>query len=276
MSVYNGKSRVIPIANHKGGSGKTTTCSNLGAALAREGRKVLLIDFDTQSNLTLALLTRLQKNRPTIRELMAEQNTFSQVVQEYNDKLHVLPSSYSLTDIEKAIRNNHAKLPDLKKHNVFFYLRIVLEKINEAYDYVLIDCSPSTESFLLKNALAACTEIFIATEAEVFSLKGATVMEDLVRSEIYPINTSARVSGVVITRHTPNLILPNAMVSQIHKRFTGRVFRTTIRNSIKIKEAQTLGLSIFDHKPYSSAGQDYTELASEVIQMEDHTAKEIS
>ncbi|MDI9558944.1 MAG: ParA family protein [Pseudomonadota bacterium] len=274
MSAYNGKTRVIPIVNNKGGSSKSTTCINLGAALAREGKFVLLIDFDAQANLTLSIMKRIGLKGPTVREFIAGKRSLEETTQRYYDNLHIMPATISLHDIEAAMAANYVKLPDSKKHTVNYYLRSALDKIDTVYDYVLIDCSPNAKSFMVKNALAASTEIFIPTTPDILSLRGALFMQEVVRNEILRINPSTGITGVIVSNFIPSRILFNGMLKQIKKRFDPLVFKTTIRNSIKIPEAQGVGMTIFDYKPYSTSGQDFTELAKEVISMEHYISKE--
>lgn len=251
--------RVIAVANHKGGVGKTSTSVNLAAALGQLGRQALLIDLDPQAHATVHLgIDRVTLQR-SMYDVMVSRTPLSEILRSSGAKgVTIAPSKINLAVAEMDLQRVPGR--DL-------VLREKLEVVRHGFQVVLIDCPPSL-GVLTWNALAAADEILIPVQAEFLALDGvANLVEivDLVRARLNP---KLALRGVVLTMFDPRTRGTMAMHVQTEEQarqfFGDRVCKTRIRRSARLSEAPSHGVSIFEHAPASSGALDYMNLAKEV------------
>ncbi len=249
--------RTIAIINQKGGSGKTTTAINLAAALARQGRRVLLVDVDPQSHCALGLAVPESRIDLTIGDAMLAADhrppERSRLVWEAAKNLDLIPSTTRLAGLE-APRGGLAERPDRDRR-----LAMALGHLSGGYDWCLIDCPPFI-GLLTFNALRAADEVLIPVETGFFALQGAV-------KQVNTIRALGRKAGaltpyrVLATLHDPESVLACEILSELGRRFEGRLIPTAIRYDAKLKESVSAGVSVLQFDPESSGSQDYTALA---------------
>ena len=243
-------SRIIAIANHKGGVGKTTTTANVGACLSLQGYKVLLIDLDAQANLTDYYLTKRPER--TVYNSLTEESPLPMT--QIRDNLYIVPSSLEMLDIESKTADNldRAELLD-----------ILIEPIKDKYDYILLDCPPSLGIVTL-NALIAATDLYITLTAETLPVKGLKMITDIISRVQRRKNPSLKLSGIIICRWGGRSL--NKQVEEsLRARFGEVVFNTRIRENISIAEAPAFMQDIITYAPTSHGAEDYKALTGEII-----------
>lgn len=243
--------KIIAIANHKGGVGKTTTTANLGAALAQMGKRVLLVDIDSQQNLTSSLMDESQVE-VSVYDSIRDGKPLPIIV--VADNLHLVPADITLARAEMDLSMRIARERILKD---------LLAGVSDNYDYILIDCPPSL-GILTLNALTAATDLYLPLTGEALPLRGLAMLDDVVAEVSRSINPALKVSGVVLTRYN-NRKLNNVVVDAIKQRYGDRLFKTWIRENISIAEAPLTHTSIFAYAPDSNGAKDYLSLADEVV-----------
>lgn len=246
--------RRIAIANHKGGVGKTTSVASIGAALARKGKKVLLLDLDAQENLTFMLIGD-RETESSVYDAITK-NAPLPVVR-VSENLDLVPSSLELARLEADLSTRPMREG---------LLRDLVAEIAEGYDYIFFDCPPSL-GIITTNALVAATELFIPLTAEILPLKGMAMLDEVVAEIRRSRNRSLRLSGVFFTRYN-NRRLNKGIVEAISSRYSSAVFGTKIRENIAVAEAAGAGGNIFDYDPTSNGAQDYAALADEILNQE--------
>jgi len=243
---------VLSILNHKGGTGKTTTTINLGKALAMQGKNILLIDIDTQANLTYSLGIVNVEN--TIGNVLFNQCSIEQVVLT-REGMNIIPANRMLYQYEEAIIK-HGYGYDLLKQSLRF----------QDYDFVLIDCPPS-QSQLNINALNASDHVIIPTLLDVLSLQGIHQITNTVNEVRAHLNPSLEVLGVLGVIVDERLQLSKDVLNHIKDNFSLKVFDTYIRSNVKAAEAPSHGISILEYAPQSKCAIDYGQLAAEILQL---------
>jgi chromosome partitioning protein len=251
--------KIVAVINQKGGVGKTTTTVNVGAALARLGRKVLLLDLDPQSNLTLHVDQRPDLESATLTQLLIEDRPLRDLVlSTRTDGLYVVPTDSTLGGVEQILANRIGR-------------ETILREAFEAYDgevrfdYVLVDCPPSL-GVLSANALVAANEVLIPMQTEYFSLQGMaklTEVIDLVKRRLNPALEILCVLPCLVDLRTR---LTTEVLENIGAYFGDRLARNLIRNNVKLAEAPSFGLTIFEHAPESNGAEDYWEFAREFLE----------
>lgn len=244
----------ISIINNKGGTGKTTTTLNLGTALAKLGNKVLLIDFDSQSNLTLSLgvnkiehhIGNLLLNNANIREVLLPL-----------DKVSLIPSTGNLLDYEYRINNEPGRE---------YLLKEALDPVQSQYDYILIDCGPSLGTFAI-NSMVAADFFIVPMQAENFAFIGLDKIiqiSDKVRKRM---NNKIELAGILFIKHSSRTKFSKAVVSSLseHDNYKNKIFNTAIRTNIKLMESTAFGQDVFSYAPKSHGAEDYLALAKEFI-----------
>jgi chromosome partitioning protein len=251
--------RIIAVINQKGGVGKTTTACNLGAGLARAGKRVLLVDFDPQANLTAHLEWQPFELQATTYDLMkGEVELANLVIPTATPNLFLAPSAGDLAAADVELMNEIARESILKKR---------LQKAVAAgleYDYVLIDCAPQL-GLLALNALTAADECLVPIQAEFFSLQGLSRLIETQQRITESVNPNLRLTGIVICMWKGQANLSREVRDEAKRVFGDVVYETLIRQNVKLAEAPSAGRSIFEHDPESNGAQDYTELTREFL-----------
>lgn len=250
--------KIIAFANQKGGVGKTTTTANLGAAMANKGCKVLLVDMDPQGNLSVTSGVKAHELETTIYEVLKEEADINETiihVDRPNGDIDLVPSNLSLSASETVLN---------AKPGREFLLKEALEKLENDYEYILIDCPPSL-GLLTINALSAAKEYIIPLASEYLALYGTSQLLQVVEIVRKRINPDLEMLGVVITQYDGRKIHCRDIVEQIQEHFGDKVFKTMIRSNISLTEAPSFGQDIFIYKDSSSGADDYRALAEEVM-----------
>jgi len=248
--------KVVAVINQKGGVGKTTTAVNLGAALSRLGKRVLLLDMDPQANLSLHLDKRPELEAKTITHLLVDGTPLEDLVQATNvERLCVVPADTSLNGVEQVLANRIGRETILREA-----LEVWPGVRN--FDWILIDCPPAL-GVLAANALVAADEVLIPVQPEYFALQGmAKLMEviSLVQRRLNPrLKTKAILPCLVDTRTK----LTQEVLGEIRAHFPGLLARAMIRVNVKLAEAPSFGKTIFEHAPDSNGASDYLAFALE-------------
>jgi len=245
--------RIIAFANQKGGVGKTTTVHNLGAALARMARKVLLVDLDAQGSLTASCGFKPEDCR-SLYEALEGKATLQEIkipVEEVKG-LDLVPAGIDLAQADLAFAAR------IGRENM---LRKILNNVTE-YDYVLLDCPPNLGLITL-NALIAATEIVIPVQAEYHALRGLELLQDTV-TMVKELNPSLKVLGIVVTFFDKRKTLNRDVFNELRKVFRELLFEVRIRDAVALAEAPSNGQDIFAYRPTSAGTQDYERLAKEI------------
>lgn len=240
--------------NQKGGVGKTTSAINIGAYLALDGKKTLLVDFDSQGNMTSGV--GVDREKPTVYDLLAGTVKIDKVIRESPvPGLSVIPASIDLSGA--AI-----ELVDQKERE--FYLRRALEPVKNKYDFILIDCPPSL-GILTLNGLAAADEVLIPLQCEYFALEGLTLLLQTVKRVQKSLNPNLGIGGIFFTMYDSRTRLAQDVVQQVTSYFKDRVFRTIIPRNVRLSEAPSHGLPICKYDALCVGAKSYEKLAKEVL-----------
>jgi chromosome partitioning protein len=251
-----GMGRVIAIASQKGGVGKTTTCINLGACLAQESRRVLLIDIDPQGNASSGLGINGNDQKLTTYEVLIGQAEIKDAIQATAlANLDLLPAGQRLSGGEVELVGMMARETRL---------RSCLEKVREEYDFVLIDSPPSL-GLLTVNALTAADSVLIPLQCEYLALEGLTQLIGSVRLVQDHLNPSLRIEGVLLTMYDARLNLSQQVADEAKKFFADRLYAAVIPRNVRLSEAPSFGKPIVLYDPHSSGADSYRELAREVL-----------
>ncbi len=257
--------RIIAFMNQKGGVGKTTTAVNLGACLAKLGRKVLLIDIDPQANSSIHLGIDIYKTKQSIYNVLLGEMPVSKAVRPTKRKnFDIIPSNIDLSGAEVELASAVGRETILRD--------ALLEHVREGghYDYVLIDCPPSL-GLLSLNALTTASEVFIPVQTQFFALQGMGKLLDVVKLVKRRLNPNLDLSGIILTMFDRRTNLAHEVVEEVRKYFKEKVFASTIRSNVRIAEAPGHGKTIIEYDPGSSGAKDYMELAREVAGVEAET-----
>src|SRR3954451_1443760 len=246
---------VIAVANQKGGVGKTTTTANLGAALARKGNRVLLIDMDPQGNLTSAVGVSKSAEHTVADALLDHHQPLPAVrVETGNGCLDVTPATLSLASAEAALMNKLGREQRLRDQ---------IARHAVAYDFVLIDTPPSL-GLLTINALVAADRVLIPTEARFFSLQGLQMIEESIEEVLY-LNPKLKVIGILLSKLDRRLREEKQVSDYLRERWGALVFETEVRTSSKVLEASSAGKTVFGYLGAERAAENYARLAEEVL-----------
>lgn len=248
--------KIIAVANQKGGVGKTTTNVNLGACLARLGKRVLTVDIDPQGNTTSGLGIEKETLETSVYEVMIDNVPIRQgIVHTMVEGLDLLPSNINLVGAEIEMTSMIAREHILKG---------CLEEVRSEYDFVLIDCPPSL-GLLTLNALTAADKVLVPIQCEFFALEGLSQLINTVGLVSQRLNPSLSMEGVVMTMYDPRTNLSQQVVAEVKKYFQSKVYHTMIPRNVRLGEAPSFGLPIMIYDPNCSGAKAYMSLAQEVI-----------
>ena len=247
--------KIIAIVNQKGGVGKTTTTVNLSAALAKKGKKILLIDADPQGNATSGVgINKMQEK--SVYDVIINETEIEETVSETKvKKLFVCPSNINLAGAEVELVPVMARESRLKEK---------IESIKDDYDFIIIDCPPSL-GLLTVNALTAANSIIIPIQCEYYALEGVGQLMNTVNIIKKQLNKDLYVEGVVLTMHDARTNLSNQVISEVKKYFKNNVYKTIIPRNVKLSEAPSYGMPITTYAPLSKGARCYEKLAQEII-----------
>jgi len=251
-----GMGRVIAIASQKGGVGKTTTAINLGACLAQEGRRVLLLDIDPQGNATSGLGVNGNDRRTTVYESLIGQDEIRQAV------IPTVLANLDLAPAGQRLSGAEVELVGLMARET--RLRTCLAPIRQEYDFILIDGPPSL-GLLTVNALTAADSVLIPLQCEYLALEGLTQLIAAIRLVQDHLNPALRIEGVLLTMFDARLNLSQQVAGEARKFFAERVYKTVIPRNVRLSEAPSFGKPIVLYDPHSSGADSYRELAREVL-----------
>ena len=250
------RTRIIAIINQKGGSGKTTTTVNLGACLAGLGKKILLVDIDPQAHTTTHLGFKPHEIEITIYDVLINSQPVDKIITKTPiESLDILPSNVNLSGAEIELVNIAGRENVLKNR---------IKEFNNKYDYILIDCPPSL-GILTLNALNAAQELFIPIQAEFFALEGMTKLLQTIKVVKERLNGKIEISGIILTMFDGRKNICRNVTQKVEEFFKEKVFKTRIRDNVKLAEAPSYGQPVILYAPRSYGSLDYQELAKEVL-----------
>lgn len=245
------KNKVFAFTNAKGGVGKSVSTVSLGAGLALDGKKVLLIDLDAQQHLTYSL-TQKEFDKGIYDSLIKNEPLNIVNVRE---NLDIIPATIELARVEIDLASKMAREAILRK---------LLEPVKDNYDAILIDCPPNL-GIVTTNALVASDKIIIPLTAEALPLKGLKMIDDIVDEVRGLVNPNLEIGGIVITRYNNRRNLNRDVLDMIVNKYGDKVFNTKIRENILIAESPIAGKTIFEYDRKSNGAKDYSALTKEFI-----------
>jgi chromosome partitioning protein len=249
--------KVIALANQKGGVGKTTTAVNLAASLAERRKNVLLVDLDPQANATSSTGLEKEDGASIYSALLGEVDVRTLIKPTTTKRLHVIPSELDLAGCEVAIARMDNYLHCLKTA-----LRPIVEQ--DEYDFILLDCPPSL-GILFMNALYTADSIIIPIQAEYLALEGLSVMLRIIEQVRVAGNPNLQIEGIVLTMYDPRTNLAQQVAAEVHKHFGDRLFKTFIPRNIRLSEAPSHGQPITEYDSGSKGANAYRLLAKEFL-----------
>ncbi|MCR5608853.1 MAG: AAA family ATPase [Lachnospiraceae bacterium] len=253
-------SRIIAIANQKGGVGKTTTAINLSACLAEAGNKVLTIDVDPQGNTTSGLGVNKNEVQYTMYDLILSSCELEDcIVQTPYDNLWVIPSSVNLAGAEIELIGTDDREYILKNY---------IETIKDRYDFIIIDCPPSLNT-LTVNALTTAGSVLVPIQCEYYALEGLSQLIHTINLVSERLNPELFIEGVVFTMFDARTNLSLQVVENVKNNLKQNIYKAIIPRNIKLAEAPSHGMPIIYYEPKSSGADAYRELAEEVIERGD-------
>ena len=243
----------VAVINQKGGTGKTTSVINLGVALAQLKQRVLLIDLDAQANLTYSF--GITEAPGSIAEVLQGKQVI-QTILVNKEGLDIAPSSLALADIEVSLTNKIGREGTLKAK---------LQGLKD-YDYIFIDCPPAL-SVLTINALNYADEVLIPLQVEVLALQGLNQLLNTIKEVKSVLNPGLKVMGIIPSMYDSRRNLSQEVLKELEKNSKERIFKTLVRECVKIAEAPSFAQSVLAYAPGSNGAEDFLSLAREIIKI---------
>ncbi len=252
-------SRVVCIANQKGGVGKTTTAINLSASLALSGRRVLLVDLDPQANATSGLGVRDLDDRPSTYDLLMGERSITEIIAETAQAgLEVLPAQRDLVGAEVELVQTIAREQRLAEG---------LAPVRERYDMIIIDCPPSL-GLLTINGLTAADAVLIPLQCEYYALEGLSALMETIGLIRERLNPSLAIEGILLTMFDTRNSLSHQVAEEVRQHFPNDVFRTVIPRNVRLSESPSYGMPVAQYDATSKGAQAYLDLAEELMPRE--------
>jgi chromosome partitioning protein len=249
--------RIIAVANQKGGVGKTTTAINLAASLAHLGQETLLIDLDPQSNLSSGLAAQPEEGAPHIYQVLLEGTPLQDIVRKTSlEWLDVAPSHPDLYGVEVELVNAESREGRLKA---------ALAAFSRSYKYIFIDCPPAL-NLLTLNAFAAADSVLIPMPCEYYALEGISMLVKTIERVRGSLNPRLELEGVLVTMYDPRANLTQQVHAELKKFFNEKVYQTVIPRNVRLAEAPSFGKPVILHDKASTGAMAYLALAKELIQ----------
>lgn len=257
------KATVMAVVNQKGGTGKTTTCENLGVGLAMEGKKVLVVDTDPQASLTISLGYPVPDELPTtLSDLMGKVMTEQAIepgegILHHEEGVDLVPASIELSGLEVSLVNTMSRETILRQY---------LDTVRQNYDFILLDCMPSL-GMLTVNALAAADTVLIPVQAQYLPAKGLEQLLQTISKVRRQINPKLKIEGILLTMVDSRTNYAKDISNLIRENYGGKlkVYKTDIPRSVRAEEISAEGTSIFKHDPKGKVADAYRVLTKEVL-----------
>ena len=248
-------SKIIAVVNQKGGVGKTTTAVNIASVLAKKGKKVLLIDEDPQGNATSGLGVDKNTEKSIYDVIINDVEVKEAIVQSPIKNLWVCPSNINLAGAEVELVPMMARESRLKEK---------LEKVENDFHYIIIDCPPSL-GLLTINALTASNSLLVPIQCEYYALEGVGQLMNTVNLIKKQLNKDLYIEGVVLTMNDARTNLSNQVINEVKTFFKDNVYKTIIPRNVKLSEAPSFGMPISVYAPKSKGARCYEKLTNEII-----------